>query len=280
MSVRIIVDTGADMRDEILDQVQIMPLIVRFGDRELTGCGPADKRAFYELLLSSETLPTTSQATPDMFARAFEEARRAGDEVVAITISSGLSGTYQSACLAAAEFDNVFVVDSLTATVGEGALAEYAAVCRAQGMTAAEIAARLTERRGDIHVVALLDTLKYLERGGRISKAAAIAGGLLNLKPVIAIESGVVVPLGRARGSRQGNNLLCEKIRLSGGVDFSMPLLLGYTGLDDALLKKYIADSRALWEGHEDALHCVQVGSVIGVHGGPGAVVCAYFAAG
>ena len=71
MSVRIIVDTGADMRDEILDQIQIMPLIVRFGDRELTGCGPADKRAFYELLLSSETLPTTSQATPDMFARAF-----------------------------------------------------------------------------------------------------------------------------------------------------------------------------------------------------------------
>lgn len=280
MSVRIIVDTGADMRDEILEQVQIMPLIVRFGDRELTGCGPADKRAFYELLLSSETLPTTSQATPDMFARAFEEARRAGDDVVAITISSGLSGTYQSACIAAAEFDNVFVVDSLTATVGEGALADYAVTCRAQGMTAAEIAARLTEKRGDIHVVALLDTLKYLERGGRISKAAAIAGGLLNLKPVIAIENGVVIPLGKARGSRQGNNLLCEKIRSSGGVDFSMPLLLGYTGLDDALLKKYISDSRALWEGHEDALRCVQVGSVIGVHGGPGAVVCAYFSAG
>ena len=279
MSIRIIVDTGADMRDETLEQVQVMPLIVRFGDRELTGCTAADKQLFYKLLLSSDVLPTTSQATPDMFARAFDEARRAGDDVVAITISSALSGTFQSACIAAAEYDNVYVVDSLTATVGEGVLAEYAVACRAQGMTAAEIAAQLAEKRSSIHVVALLDTLKYLERGGRISKAAAIAGGLLCLKPVIAIEGGQVVPLGKARGSKQGNNLLCEKIRQSGGVDFSMPLLLGYTGLDDSLLQRYIADSRALWDSHEAALHCVQVGSVIGVHGGPGAVVCAYCAA-
>ena len=129
-------------------------------------------------------------------------------------------------------------------------------------------------------VIALLDTLEYLKRGGRISKTAAIAGGLLNLKPVASIENGRVTVIGKARGSRQGNNLLMQKIRDCGGVDFDLPVLLGYTGLSDALLRKYMEDSRAVWEGHADALPQVQVGSVIGTHGGPGAVVAAFFRTG
>ena len=280
MGVRIIVDSCADLRAEVKEKVSVVPLVVRFGDNELLDGVTIDKSTFYEMLVESDTLPTTSQATPDMFARAFAEAVDAGDSVVAITISSKLSGTYQSACIAAADYDCVHVVDSLNAAVGEGVLTEYALSCAEAGMGAADLANILEGKKKDVRVVALLDTLEYLKRGGRISRAAAFAGGLLNLKPVIAIEDGALVPMGKARGSKQGNNLLCEKIRQSGGVDFSMPLLLGYTGIEDSLLQKYIADSRPLWDGHTQTLHCVQVGSVVGTHAGPGAIVCAYFAAG
>ena len=194
-----------------------------------------------------------------------------------LTISAQLSGTHQSACIAAQDFENVVVVDSQSATIGAGILAQYAVDCAERGMSAAEIAARLEEKRDDVCVIALLDTLEYLKRGGRISKTAAIAGGLLNLKPVASIENGRVTVIGKARGSRQGNNLLMQKIRDCGGVDFDLPVLLGYTGLSDTLLRKYMEDSRAVWEGHADTLPQVQVGSVIGTHGGPGAVVAAFF---
>ena len=125
----------------------------------------------------------------------------------------------------------------------------------------------------------MLDTLEYLKKGGRISSAAAIAGGLLNIKPVICIENGEIKMLGKARGSRQANNLLVQEIGKAGGVDFGKPVLLGYTGLSDALLKKYIQDSAALWEGHLEELPYEVVGSVVGTHAGPGAVAVAFFAA-
>ena len=125
--------------------------------------------------------------------------------------------------------------------------------------------------------MALLDTLEYLKRGGRISKTVALAGGLLSIKPVISLDGGEIKILGKARGSRQGNNLLVQEIHSAGGIDFSRPVLLGYTGLDDALLQKYIRDSAALWEGKLDALPCTVVGSVVGTHAGPGAIAIAFF---
>jgi hypothetical protein len=117
----------------------------------------------------------------------------------------------------------------------------------------------------------------YLKKGGRISSVAAIAGGLLNLKPVLGIRDGEILTLGKARGSKQGNNLLVKEIEKAGGVDFSMPVLLGYTGLSDVLLKKYMDDSAFLWEGRVDRLDYVPIGSVIGTHAGPGAVAVAFF---
>ena len=128
----------------------------------------------------------------------------------------------------------------------------------------------------------MLDTLEYLKKGGRISSAAAIAGGILSIKPVIAIQDGEICTLGKARGSKKGNNLLAAEIQKAGGVDFSKPLMLGYTGLSDALLNKYIedsTDSTALWEGHREALRTTIVGSVVGTHAGPGAVAAAFFKA-
>jgi len=123
----------------------------------------------------------------------------------------------------------------------------------------------------------MLDTLEYLKRGGRISKTVAFAGGLLNIKPVISLVDGEIVVLGKARGSKQGNNLLVSEIEKAGGVDFFKPVLLGYTGLNDDLLQKYIVDSAELWRYDASELRSTVIGSVIGTHAGPGAIAVAFF---
>ena len=156
-------------------------------------------------------------------------------------------------------------------------LAQYAVELAQQGMGAEEIAQELTQQREKVCVVALLDTLEYLKKGGRISKTVAFAGGMLNIKPVVTVQDGAVALIGKARGSRNGNNLLVEKIREAGGVDFERPVLLGYTGLSSALLEKYVDDSKALWADHVDKLDGCLLCSVIGTHAGPGAVAVAFF---
>ena len=222
-------------------------------------------------------LPSTSQATPASFDKVFREVEAAGDSAVVITLASQLSGTCQSAQIAAEDYDNIYVVDSGSVTLGAGILAEYALRCADEGMDAARIADLLETKKEDICLIAMLDTLEYLKKGGRISAAVAFAGGLLNIKPVINVKDGVINMLGKARGSKQGNNLLMQEIGKAGGIDFSMPILLGYSGLSDALLQKYIADSAALWQYGVDSLRYTSIGSVVGTHAGPGAIAAAFF---
>ena len=170
-------------------------------------------------------------------------------------------------------------MDSLNVSIGSGILAEYALRCSSDGMGLDELARHLSQKREKIGLVAMVDTLEYLKKGGRISGAAAFAGGVLGIKPVVTTKDGVLTVLGKARGSKKANNLLAEQIRKD-GVDFSMPLLLGYTGLSDSMLQQYIEDSQSLWKDHVEGLDCVQLSSVIGTHAGPGAVAVAYFKSG
>jgi DegV family protein with EDD domain len=156
-------------------------------------------------------------------------------------------------------------------------LAELALQLADSGMSAAQIAQRLEQEKKNICLIAMVDTLEYLKKGGRISKAVAIAGGLLNIKPVICVADGEINILGKARGSKMGNNLLVQEISKAGGIDFTKPVLLGYSGISDALLLKYIEDSRHIWEGNLPQVRYTTVGSVIGTHAGPGAVVVAFF---
>lgn len=277
MRVRIIVDSTTDLAPELQGQVEIVPLTVSFGTEEYIDGVTITHEEFYNKLIESDVLPTTSQATPAAFEKVFKEVAAAGDSAVVITLASQFSGTCQSARIAAEDYDNIYVVDSGSVTLGAGILTEYALRCACSGMTAAEIAGLLEKKKADICLIALLDTLEYLKKGGRISSAVAFAGGLLNIKPVINVKDGVIHILGKARGSRQGNNLLVQEIGKSGGIDFSMPVLLGYSGLSDALLKKYIADSAPLWEGGVDTLRCTSIGSVVGTHAGPGAIAAAFF---
>lgn len=278
MSVRIIVDSTTDIVPEIREKLHVVPLTVCFGSTEYVDGVNLTHREFYEKLIESDVLPTTSQATPYAFEPLFRETAEAGDTAVVITLSAKLSGTYQSARIAAEEFEGtVFVVDSRSVAIGAGILAELALKLRDGGSTACEIAKRLEQERDNVRLIAMLDTLEYLKRGGRISAAVAFAGGLLAIKPVICLQDGEVKMLGKARGSKQGNNLLVREIENAGGVDFDKPLLLGYTGLSDHLLKKYIVDSGHLWEGHRTELPYTEIGSVVGTHVGPGAIAVAFF---
>lgn len=278
MSVRIFVDSSADLVPKIKDRLTVIPLTVRFGEEEYIDGVTLDHKQFYEKLVESDVLPTTSQASPAVFIEAFSKAVEAGDEVVAIMLSSKLSGTYQSASIAAAEFEGkIFVVDSKSVAIGSGILAELALRLADAGMNAAQIAEKIEQEKENVRLIALLDTLEYLKRGGRISKTVALAGGLLSVKPVIEVRDGAVEMLGKARGSKQGNNLLIKLIKEAGGVDFEKPLLLGYTGLSDALLKKYIEDSDELWHENMGELPISLVSGVVGTHTGPGVVAAAFF---
>ena len=278
MNVRIVIDSTSDVTPEVRAQCTVVPLTVHFGEEEYIDGVTMNHRQFYEKLIESDVLPTTSQPTPEAFAQVYREAKEAGEEVVVLTIAAKLSGTYQSACIAAMDFPGmVHVVDSQTAAIGGGILAELAVELARQGLTAAQITEELTRRREDVCLVAMLDTLEFLKRGGRLSKTAAFAGALLSIKPVITLQKGEIVVLGKARGSKQANNLLATEIQKAGGANFSAPILLGYSGLSDELLRKYIADSAPLWEGQAQQLRATPICGVIGTHAGPGAIAVAFF---
>ncbi len=277
MSTRIIVDSTADLMPNIKERVNVVPLTVHFGNEEYIDGITIDHKTFYEKLIETDVLPTTSQATPGAFQKVFEEITVAGDEAIVITISSKLSGTYQSANIAAEDFENIHIIDSGTGAVGSGILVEMALRFIDEGLSTKEIVSRLEEEKKHIVIVALVDTLEYLKKGGRISKTVAFAGTVLNIKPVLSIVDGEILMLGKARGSKQGNNLLVQEIEKAGGVDFSKPILLGYTGISDALLLKYIEDSKHIWGKGVDGVRYTTIGSVIGTHAGPGAIAVAFF---
>lgn len=277
MKTRIIVDSTADLMPEYKERVSVVPLTVHFGDQEYIDGVTIDHKMFYEKLVESDVLPTTSQATPDSFMKEFDKVKEAGESAVVITLASNFSGTYQSAVIAAEDYDNIYIVDSTSCAMGSGILVELAFKLLDTGMSAEEIAKTLEEEKKKIIIVALVDTLEYLKKGGRVSKTVAFAGAVLNIKPVISVTDGEISMLGKARGSKMGNNLLVQEIEKAGGVDFTKPVLLGYSGISDALLLKYIEDSRHIWEGNLDEVRYTTVGSVIGTHVGPGAVVVAFF---
>ena len=277
MKTRIIVDSTADLTPELKKRVNVVPLTVSFGNEEYIDGVTIDHKTFYEKLIESDVLPTTSQATPDAFIKEYEKAKNAGEAAVVITISSKLSGTFQSATIAAADYDNIYIIDSGSVAIGSGILVKLAIDLLDKGLSAKEIAEKLEQEKQKLVLVALVDTLEYLKKGGRVSKAVAFAGGVLNIKPVLSVIDGEINMLGKARGSKMGNNLLVEEIKKSGGIDFTKPVLLGFTGISDALLLKYIEDSKHSWEGNLSEVRYVTIGSVIGTHAGPGAIAVAFF---
>lgn len=288
MAIRIIVDSSADIEEDYARDhgIQIIPMTITFGNEEFAEGVDITRTEFFQRLVETDELPRTSQIPPMVFQDIFQEIVTAGDTAVVITLSSHISGTYQSACIAAAPFkESVFVVDSENATIGERLLAEHAWALREEGLSAADIAYCLDQEKKDIRLVASLDTLEYLHRGGRISGAAAAIGGLLSIKPVVGVVDGDVVVLGKARGSKASRNMVFEEIEKAGGVDLTRPIWVAYSGLSDKTARKYIADSLAIAtekglisSPDEIEMPLTLVGAVIGTHVGPGGVAFAFFA--
>ncbi len=277
MKIRIITDSTADFGYDIPENVTVIPMSVRFGRQEYKDGVTISHRRFYEMLIESDDLPTTSLIPPGDFSTAYETALENRDAVIVITISSRLSGTYQSAVVGAEGFENVYVVDSMNATIGEQILVRYALQLVEKGYSPTEIVEELNKARNNIHTIGVRDTLEYLKKGGRVSRTTAFVGEMLSIKPVLTVKEGQITMLGKARGSKNGNNFLIKEIQRLDGIDFNKPVALGYTGLSDSFLQKYIQDSRHLYEGHESCLKICCVGAAIGTHLGPDAVLVSFF---
>ncbi len=278
--IKILIDSASDLTQSEADAlgVALIPMTIKFDSEEFYDGVNITPREFFEKLPLCEELPSTSQINEYRWEEAFSNLTKDGSEVLAITISSGLSGTFACAKKAAEKFSDVRVVDSFNASLGERILLDYALKLVKEGKSIDEIAKLLEEKRSKIQVLALLDTLKYLKKGGRISSVVAFTGELLSIKPVISIVDGEVRLVGKAIGSKKGNNLLMQLVDKCGGIDFDMPYTLAYSGLSDENLQRYLNDSEKLWSGKTENIPSHMIGSTIGTHIGPGAIAVAFFA--
>ena len=279
MATKLMIDSASDISMQEANEkgIILMPITITFGETEYQDGVNLLPREFYEKLIESDTLPKTSQINTYTWEQAYEEHTKNGDELIVITISSKLSGTYNNAKNAAENFSNVYVVDSMNACVGERLLGDLALRLINENKSAKEIKEILDEKKSKINVIAMIGTLEYLKKGGRISSTAAIAGKILAIKPVVGVIDGEVKVLGKAMGSKNGSNLLNKLVTEKGGINFSMPYGVIWSGLDNTTLNKYVADSAHLWQDHTDNIPAYILGGTIGTHIGPGAVGVAFF---
>ena len=280
MGIRIIADSASDISQERAKEwgITVLPLTVKFHEEEYMDGVTITPLEFYEKLVETDELPKTSQITPYRYEEEFKKAVSQGDEVICFCLSSGVSGSYQSACLAARSFEGrVTVIDTRQFCVSEYIIVQRAVDLARQGLSCREVVDKISLELDEAHVLAVFDTLEYLKLGGRISPAAAAIGNILSIKPVLTIEDGMVKVLGKARGSKKSGNMLTQFIDELGGIDFERPVCLAYSGFDDSFLKKYVKDSAHIYAGHEDVLQTAYVGSTIGTYSGPGAIAVAFF---
>ena len=280
--IKLMADSACDLEQTEADAlgIALMPLSIRFGSEEYWDGVTLSHREFFEKLIETDEIPQTSQISDYRFEEAFASLTADGSEVIAVTLSSKLSGTQACAVRAAKKFPGkVYVVDSMNACLGERILVDYALRLIREGqLSAPEIAAELDEKKNKIQLLAVLDTLKFLRKGGRISTVTAFAGEMLSIKPVISVVKGEPKLIGKAMGSKKGNNLLNRLVDECGGIDFTMPYVLGYSGLSEDFLMKYLHDSEHLWKEHTDHVPYYLIGSTIGTHVGPNAIAVAFFA--
>ncbi len=279
MAIEIITDSASDLGDLSGSLgVTVVPLQIIFPERAFFD-GELTREAFYSMLAKADPLPSTSQPSPADFLAHFERAKNAGNDVIVITISGKLSGTLQSAQAAKdlANYERIYLVDSLMGTMGEAALVEYAVKLRAQGKSAVAIQEELLKVRSRIRFYAIVDTLTYLHRGGRLSKSVTVIGSFLNVKPILSVVDGLIVPAGKARGFARGAQAVLELIEKSGGADFEMPVYFAHTNareLCESFMQKLSESDQAF----NCCARIIDIGGVVGTHVGPGTVGVAYFA--
>lgn len=273
MSIRIVTDSGADLETPEFDQlrVELVPLSITVDQRTYQTNKNFNKNDFFTMLQKADIFPTTSQPAPADFEAVFKSAKQAGDDIVYIALSSALSGSCQTANLVKnlGNYNNVHIVDSLSATLGQKLLVMQAAKLRDLGFSAADIAAELEELKGRIRIFAGVDTLEYLYKGGRLSKASASIGTLARIKPVVTLtQEGTVHVAGKGMGTGKAMSIVLSMVEKN-PVDTRYPVLGVYSG-DSENLKTLLEKAKKIdVEVHEEL--CFSLGPVIGAHVGPGA---------
>ena len=278
--VRIITDSAADFSPQELEKLNntCIPLSVRFGQQDYQENVDLSKDQFYELLLQNEELPKTSQASPQILMDLFEQADQAKEDAIYFTLSSALSGTYQSAIMAKNLTDSPYchVVDGRNATGGQRMILEYAARLRNEGKSADEIITAVEALRDRIRLYACIDTLEYLYKGGRISQTVYKLGTLANIKPIITVEpDGSIGIPAKAMGMRKGMDYLCKQVEAH-PADLEHPFYVMYTNnraVGQALAEKLSASGISVTDDR-----IIQVGAAIGSHIGPDACGLVYVA--
>lgn len=274
--IRILIDSGSEYlpKEAQAKGIEVLPIVTNVGDNDYRDGFDLGRDEFFELLEETGQFPTTSQITPHVFAAKFKEALDAGDEVIAIILSSALSGTYQNACMAQAMVGNegVYVIDSLTATYPISILADYAATLRDEGMPAAQIVEAIEELKGTAKVIAMVDTLEYLQRGGRIPKAAAKIGEAAKLKPVISVtEKGDLAMISACLGRKRAFDTIMKQLE-SIEIDDRFPVYAIYSYGTKNCERLEVR----LQEAGISVTERRQIGYVIGSHIGPNACGVVY----
>lgn len=282
--VTLVVDSACDISPEqaIEWNATIVPLKIDFAGKEYYDGVTLSQQDFYKKLETEKDIPKTSQPSPARFREEFESKVAAGFDVVCITISSKLSGTFQSAMLARdlmseSDRERVFVIDSLNLCVGELLLVRVASRMARQGLSGKLIFDTLLALRGRVRLIGVFDSLKYLAKGGRVPSGLAKAGELLAIKPVLGCEKGKLVVLGKARGAAKGHKLAAKSIKKYGGIDYTLPFHFAYTGQTDEVLRKYLTEYEELYGASSETVPVNCAGATIGTHAGPNAAAIAYF---
>ena len=277
MAVRIITDSTCDIeeQDKQALAIDVLPLKVIFGDREYIDGVNLSAEQFYSMLGGARELPKTSQVVPHAFSQLCARYLRQGDEIVILTLSSELSGTWQSAQVACSQLqsDRIFLVDSRHVTMGLMALVLYAVTLRDSGLPACEIAWRLEKAKDSVKMYAIIDSLKYLRMGGRISSTAAVAGGVLGIKPVITVENGTVQLVSKARGFVPAAEKILEYMKKD-GINTDMPVVFGHSNSPEMAQKlaEIFCPAFSIQDYRVDP-----IGPVVGTHAGPGCAGIAFF---
>lgn len=277
MAVKFIIDAGCDLNMQQADAMGVMliPMTIRFGTEEYRSGVDISNEEFYQKLTACKENPTTSQPTPYEFEQAYEKVAKNGDEAVVLCVSSALSGTYQSATIAADGYeDRIYVIDTRAVSMGQKILLDYAIILRDRGMSAKEISAELEQKKQDVRVYGAVDTLEYLIRGGRLSKAAGAVGSVLGIRPVLYLTDGALGVAGKARGPKAAITMT-HKLIAEVGVDVTLPYAVGYTGIDSTVVEPFLNAPDSVWNGKEVPIF--NVGSTVGTHAGPGLFLAAFF---
>lgn len=271
MGVHIVTDSTADIPRSMAERlgITVVPLKVHFTDRHYVDGVDIDPPTFFRMLRESKEIPTTSQVNPDEFEPVFKHIRAEGDEILCVFISSKMSGTAQSAYVTRQEMgeEGIYIVDSGSVSFAEGLLVLEAVDMAAQGMDAASIAAKLEELKKKCRLYAVVDTLEYLKKGGRLSPASAMIGTVLNIKPIITIEDGLVEAVGKARGTQKAFDWMEKQMENTHQTVDNKRICIGHTDSPEKLgqLKEWLL---ARWTPVE--INVCEIGTVVGTHAGPG----------